>query len=134
MGDCHRIMKYASLLCVLIACAGVRADEPLPHWIDIAWRRGPDLPQAFQDSDGGIVDDVLITTCGYSDSRETAPPSKKDKSPVGHHKKTWGLKLNDLSKGWQALPDYPGDPRQELCGVVVGSQLFTWGGFSYASP
>jgi N-acetylneuraminic acid mutarotase len=42
------------------------------------------------------------------------------------------LDLKDPAKGWQVLPDYPGDPRQELCGVVVGSELSTWGGFSYA--
>src|SRR6476620_2176307 len=117
--------RFAVLL-VLLGSTYARAADPLPHWFDIAWRRGPDLPQAFQDSDGGIVDDTLITTCGYSDSGETAPPTKKEKSPVGHHKKTWGLRLRDPEKLWQVLPDYPGDPRQELCGVVVGKALLTW--------
>jgi N-acetylneuraminic acid mutarotase len=115
--------------------SNVRAqDIDLPKMLNIEWTRGPDLPQAFQDSDGGIVEDMLITTCGYSDSGETIPPNKKEKSPVGHHKKTWGLNLADHSGGWQVLPDYPGDVRQELLGVAVGKSLLTWGGFSYSPP
>src|SRR5438093_13764868 len=119
---------WASLF--LTVCDAARAAD-LPQWFDIAWRRGPDVSQAFQDSDGGIVDGTRITRCGYSDSGETIPPAKKEKSPPGHHKKTWGLRLSETATGWQAVPDYPGDPRQELCGVVVGDALFTWGGFSY---
>jgi hypothetical protein len=119
---------------VVLSCTGIRADETLPHWLDIAWRRGPDLPQPFQDSDGGIVDRLLVTTCGYSESTDTVPGTKKNSAPNGQHKKTWGLNLNNPANGWQVLPDYPGDARQELCGAVVGSQLFTWGGFSYAPP
>ena len=113
----------------------VLASQPeLPLWLEIDWKLGPDLPQAFQDSDGGIIDNVLVTTCGYCDSQETAPPSKKEKSGLGQHKKTWGLSLGGSTNGWQALPDYPGAPRQELCAIAIGSQLFTWGGFSYNPP
>src|SRR5215831_7566241 len=95
-----------STLLMMIA-AGVLAIEPeLPLWLEIDWKLGPDLPAAFQDSDGGIIENVLVTTCGYCDSRETAPPSKKEKSGLGQHKKAWGLPLDDPSKDWQALPDY----------------------------
>src|SRR4051794_17142190 len=128
------LRTHSAVLLILLGCTCARADESLPHWIDIAWRRGLNLPQPFQDSDGGIVDNVLITTCGYSESVDIVPGTKKNSAPNGQHKKTWGLNLKDPAKGWQVLPDYPGDPRQELCGVVVGSQLFTWGGFRYAPP
>jgi len=132
-------MKFRILILplILLLCPSLSSasdDRELPTWIDIAWHRGPDLPQAFQDSDGGILNDMLITTCGYCDSGATGPAEKKSKAPTGHHRKTWGLALNDASKGWDVFPDYPGDARQELCGVVVGSELFTWGGFSYAPP
>src|SRR5215831_9204924 len=82
------------------------AELELPLWVEIDWKLGPDLPEAFQDSDGGIINNVLVTTCGYCDSRDTAPPSKKEKSGMGQNKKTWGVPLDDPSKDWQALPDY----------------------------
>jgi len=129
------MVRFIFLWLCFAAFASLHAAEAdLPHVLDIVWHRGPDLPQAFQDSDGGIVDGVLVTTCGYSDSGQTIPKGKESKSPVGHHRKTWGLMLDDPKAQWQVLPDYPGEPRQELCGVVVGSALFTWGGFSYAPP
>src|SRR2546427_1526617 len=112
-------MRTALLFISLMLAGSVWADDAaLPHWIDIKWMRGPDLPQAFQDSDGGIVNDMLITTCGYSDSGQTIPPAKKQKSPVGHHKKTWGLKLSDAAAVWETLPDFPGDARQELGAIA----------------
>jgi N-acetylneuraminic acid mutarotase len=119
----------------IVFAAEVSAVEPeIPLWLEIDWKLGPDLPQAFQDSDGGIINDVLVTTCGYCDSRDTAPASKKEKSGLGQHKKTWGLPLTGATNGWQTLPDYPGAARQELCAVAIGPQLFTWGGFSYTAP
>src|SRR5690349_5906497 len=109
---------------VLVAAGMARAAEPsLPHWIGIDWHRGPDLPQAFQDSDGGIVNGTLITTCGYCDSGATGPPEKRAKAPSGFHKKTWGLDLANPQAGWQTLPDFPGDARQELFAIVVGDSL-----------
>src|SRR5438874_9523486 len=93
-----------AVLLTIFVCAAARAQEPLPHVLDISWRRGPDLPQAFQDSDGGIVDSTLITTCGYSDSGQTIPRGKEAKSPPGHHRKTWGLKLDDPAAKWETLP------------------------------
>jgi N-acetylneuraminic acid mutarotase len=32
------------------------------------------------------------------------------------------------------LPDFPGVARQALCGIIVGEQLYCWGGYSYSSP
>src|SRR5262245_1340160 len=125
---------YPALLPIIFASRLLAAESELPLWLDIDWKLGPDLPQAFQDSDGGIIDDFLVTTCGYCDSRESAPASKKEKSGLGQHKKTWGLRLNGSTNGWQALPDYPGAARQELCAIAIGRRLFTWGGFSYNHP
>jgi N-acetylneuraminic acid mutarotase len=129
------IRALLSFMLSILAETAVHAGQPtLPLWLGIDWKRGPDLPQAFQDSDGGIINNVLVTTCGYCDSRETAPPSKKEKSGNGQHKKTWGLPLDGSANAWQTLPDYPGAPRQELCAVAIRSNLFSWGGFSYNAP
>ena len=131
MKTCGWFWLFSPLLLAIKLFAG---EAELPLWLEIDWKLGPDLPQAFQDSDGGIVNEILVTTCGYCDSRETAPPSKKEKSVMGHHKKTWGLELHSPGSSWQSLPDYPGEPRQELCGITFGGKIFTWGGFSYSPP
>lgn len=128
----HRAIGF--ILGMLLAAQILAAEPELPLWLEIEWKLGPDLPQAFQDSDGGIIENVLVTTCGYCDSRETAPPSKKEKSGMGQHKKTWGLTLDGATNGWQTLPDYPGAARQELCAIAIGHRLFSWGGFSYNPP
>ncbi len=133
----HESLRSSSVLlsaALFMAAMPALADPKLPHWIDIRWERGPDLPQAFQDSGGGVVGNALVTTCGYCDSRDTAPASKKEKSGNGHHKKAWGLDLDRANSNWAELPDYPGAARQELSAISTGSELFTWGGFSYRPP
>ncbi len=134
MSQTQRHANVLLIAALVMAAMPALADSTLPHWIDIQWKRGPDLPQAFQDSGGGVVGDVLVTTCGYCDSRDTAPASKKQKSGNGHHKKTWGLSVDRAGSSWVELPDYPGAARQELCAISTGSELFTWGGFSYQPP
>ncbi|MFH1007443.1 MAG: hypothetical protein V1800_08080 [Candidatus Latescibacterota bacterium] len=99
----------------------------------IAWEKGPSLPQGFQDSAGGIVGDTLITVCGFC-TGYTIPQKPKEKYPRGFLRKAWGLELGHTEGDWFALPDFPGDPRQMLAGVVSGDQLYCWGGFSYTEP
>ena len=101
--------------------------------LSIEWKRGPDLPQGFQDSDGGIVRHTLITVCGFC-SGQTGVAGKETKYPRGFLRRVWGLDLGHPANGWQALPDFPGAPRQELFAIVVGDRLYAWGGFSYSAP
>ena len=101
--------------------------------LGIGWKKGPDLPQGFQDSDGGIVRNTLITVGGFCSGRQEVP-GKQAKYPRGFLRKVWGLDLGNPQKGWQGLPDFPGAERQELSGMVVADQLYCWGGFSYTAP
>ena len=115
-----------------------REVPPLPRMLSIAWGKGPDLPQGFQDSSGGIVRSTLITCCGFCQGAElwTGPnrcPEKDHKYPRGFLNKTWGVDLNAM-EAWQPLPCFPGEPRQGACSTVVNDQLYTWGGFSYSEP
>lgn len=110
-----------------------QSQESLRGMFAIAWHKGPDLPQGFQDSDGGILENTLITVGGFCQG-QTNVPGKETKYPRGFLNKAWGLNLAAPQTGWQSLPDFPGDPRQELSSVVVGNGLYCWGGFSYSSP
>jgi N-acetylneuraminic acid mutarotase len=136
-------MRVCIASCLLLAPMSVHmaaaADDsptalvPLPKILEIDWRRGPDLPRGFQDSDGGIVGGHLITTGGFTKG-QTDVPGKPDKYPRGFLKSTWGQDLSDPTSGWRKLPDFPGDARQELFSIVVNNQLYAWGGFSYTTP
>ncbi|MBN1341978.1 MAG: hypothetical protein JXQ73_04820 [Phycisphaerae bacterium] len=100
--------------------------------LKIRWTRGPNLPQGFQDSDGGILHNTLVTACGFCSGK--AIPAKPDKYPRGFFKKVWGLDLADRGAGWKVLPDFPGPARQENFAIVVADALYCWGGFSYSPP
>jgi N-acetylneuraminic acid mutarotase len=108
-------------------------DALLKKILTIQWTKGPALPQGFQDSDGGIVRDTLITVGGFCGGKK-GPPGKESKYPRGFFKMVWGLDLKNPKAGWQSLPDFPGAARQELFGIVVNQQLYVWGGFSYSRP
>jgi N-acetylneuraminic acid mutarotase len=100
---------------------------------DIAWERGPSLPQGFQDSAGAIMGDTLLTVCGFC-TGYTIPQKPKEKYPRGFLKKAWGLDLSDPVADWFSLPDFPGAPRQMLSGIAVEDRFYCWGGFSYTEP
>ncbi|MBP7935604.1 MAG: hypothetical protein KA354_13235 [Phycisphaerae bacterium] len=112
---------------------GPQPQESLRPMLKIAWKKGPDLPQGFQDSDGGIVGRMLVTVGGFC-SGQKGVPGKDTVYPRGFLKKVWGLSLAESSRGWQPLPDFPGEPRQELFAIVVDETLYGWGGFSYTKP
>jgi N-acetylneuraminate epimerase len=105
----------------------------LPKMLNIRWSKGPNLPQGFQDSDGGVVRNTLISVGGFC-SGQTNVAGKPAKYPRGFFKMVWGLDLRDPNGGWQALPDFPGVARQELFAAVVSEQLYCWGGFNYTTP
>lgn len=105
----------------------------LPKLLGITWRKGPNLPQGFQDSDGGIVAGHLITVGGYC-AGQTNVPGKATQYPPGFLRRVWALDLNHPDQGWWSLPQFPGAERQELFGIVVADRLYCWGGFSYAAP
>ena len=114
----------------------LRKEAPsssLPKMLGITWTKGPDLPQGFQDSDGGILAGHLITAVGYC-SGQTDIPGKATKYPPGFLRRVWGLNLSHPEQGWWDLPQFPGVARQEIFGIVVADQFYCWGGFSYDPP
>jgi len=100
--------------------------SPYEKMLNITWHIGPDMPQSFQDSNGGIIIDdagrhILISACGFTNSSHFL-------------KKVYALDLENQAAGWFALPDYPTSPRQGLFGDVANNKLYLWGGFNYTSP
>lgn len=110
----------------------VAADD-LPDLLSITWRRGVNLPQGFQDSDGGVLNRVLVSVGGFCSGNKDVP-GKPDKYPRGFLKRVWGLPLATPDARWEELPEFPGDARQGLDVAVVADQLYAWGGFSYSAP
>src|SRR5262245_51899481 len=107
--------------------------KPLPQLLTITWQKGPNLAQGFQDSDGGVIGDTLISVGGFC-SGQKGVPCKPGNYPRGFLKKVWGLSLKEQIARWEELPDFPGTARQGLDAVVVNDQLYCWGGFSYTAP
>ena len=135
-GQLGWLATLVALLTVVTGPASLARGEVRPDRLDamltIAWRRGPDLPQGFQDSDGGVVADTLVSVGGFC-SGQKGVPGKASKHPRGFLKKVWGLPLRDRGR-WGELPDFPGVARQGLEAVVVGDRLYCWGGVSYTKP
>jgi N-acetylneuraminic acid mutarotase len=108
--------------------------------LSITWKKGPNLPQGFQDSDGGIINNTLITVGGFCQgtkswaNQEQLDAQKPGVYPRGFLQKAWGLDLQSPQAGWQSLPDFPGAARQELFSIAVNDQLYCFGGFSYTDP
>jgi N-acetylneuraminic acid mutarotase len=134
-----RIPAVFALICTLGAHGALAKDDSstapqkkLDPMLRIAWSRGPNLPQGFQDSHGGVVDDVLITATGFCSGQQLA--AKPGRYPRGFLKRVWGLDLSDSKRGWATLPDFPGDARQGGFAIVVDNTLYYWGGFSYSEP
>lgn len=107
-------------------------QDSLKPMLEITWERGPNLPQGFQDSDGGIVDSCLVTVGGFCDGRGV--PEKPNTNPRGFINKVWGIELHNQYAQWHELPPFPGDARQEHFSIVVNHKLYAWGGFSYSEP
>ena len=107
-------------------------EGELRQMLAISWSRGPDLPQGFQDSNGGVIGDMLVTVCGFCSGRDN--DRKPGKYPRGFLKKVWGLDLADETKGWKELPEFPGVARQGLLAATVDNAIYFWGGFSYSEP
>ncbi len=127
-----------SLAVVLGLAAGVgggTAPQPeaeLATMLHITWSRGPDLPQGFQDSNGGVYKNRLISIGGFCAGHDN--DKKPGKYPRGFLKKVWALDLADEAAGWKDLPEFPGDARQGLLAVAMEDGIYAWGGFSYSEP
>ncbi len=112
-----------------------RVQGHLAPMLKIQWHLGADLPQGFQDSDGGIVGDQLITIAGYcSGGLDEDNRLKPGRYPRGFLRKGWSLNLVNPESEWTSLPDFPGSARQGLSAAVVDDALYLWGGFSYEAP
>lgn len=130
------IIGFCAYLAAYPALPG-ETPSPLPQhdlkrMLKVTWRRGPDLPQGFQDSHGGFLGSTLITVGGFCSGLDDS--LKPGHYPRGFLKKAWGLDLMKPARGWVRLPDFPGDARQGLSCTPVGQALYCWGGFSYSAP
>ncbi|MGE3317296.1 MAG: Kelch repeat-containing protein [Planctomycetaceae bacterium] len=120
--------------------SGSEPSSPTPQQLlrpllRIDWARGPNLPQGYQDSDGGFLGATLITCGGFcSGGLDEDNRRKPGTYPRGFLKKTWGLDVGARNTTWTSLPDFPGEARQGLFSAVVGSSMYLWGGFSYSEP
>ena len=130
-----------SVVLTLFFVHDTEADDPPAshlsdrHMLRIEWRIGPDLPQGFQDSDGGILGDTLVTVGGFcSGGLDEDNRHKPGRYPRGFLRLGWQLDVSDPRGSWQPLPDFPGDARQALSSARVGEALYFWGGFSYSEP
>jgi len=137
MTPCPALMCFclAAILSADAQISGAYALQPeadLRQVLSITWSRGPDLPQGFQDSNGGIVGGALVSACGFCAGRDN--DRKPGKYPRGFLKKVWALDLENESKGWAELPEFPGAARQGLLAAAVGGAIYFWGGFSYSEP
>jgi len=135
----------ASLFVLALTGSAVAADDQspanaasaieIPKLLNIEWTLGPELPQGFQDSDGGVLDGSLVTVGGFcSGGLEEDNRRKPGRYPRGFLQKGWALDLSARDKGWQPLPDFPGAARQGLSAARVADALWYWGGFSYDEP
>lgn len=145
-----RSLLMTSLLAAIVASVPTQASgqaayapqsqDSLRQMFSITWEKGPNLPQGFQDSDGGIVNNTLVTVGGFCQgttcwpNQEQLDAEKPGVYPRGFLQKAWGLNLQSPQSGWQSLPDFPGAARQELFSMTVNDQLYCWGGFSYSDP
>lgn len=117
------------------ANAAAAPQPAIPKLLNIEWTLGPDLPQGFQDSDGGVLDGSLVTVGGFcSGGLEEDNRRKPGRYPRGFLQKGWALNLSARDKGWQPLPDFPGAARQGVSAARVADSLWYWGGFSYDEP
>jgi len=148
--------RYLLIACTAAACITIllfvgapagRADESrsstaktiastrIPQILRIEWNRGPNLPQGFQDSDGGVLGTKLITVAGFcSGGLPEDNRRKPGRYPRGFLKKGWEFDLANQRAGWQQIPDFPGEARQGLASAKVKDALYFWGGFSYTDP
>jgi N-acetylneuraminic acid mutarotase len=117
--------------------ANETAPQPpndLKPMVKITWTRGPNLPQGYQDSDGGFIGNTLISVGGFCSGLKEDNAKKPGIYPRGFLKKTWGLDVSSTSPRWQNLPEFPGAARQGLFAAVVNEHLYLMGGFSYEQP
>jgi N-acetylneuraminic acid mutarotase len=135
------VRRVALVICS--TAAPLLADEPRSPspqvrtypMVTITWSRGPDLPQGFQDSDGGINGSDLVTVGGFcSGGLEEDNRQKPGRYPRGFLKQAWSIDIGSKTPRWSRLPDFPGTPRQGLSAALVKDALYFWGGFSYTEP
>jgi N-acetylneuraminic acid mutarotase len=126
-------MKEADLYALRFQPSAQQSQTELKPMLGIQWSRGPNLPQGFQDSDGGVVGHTLVTACGFCQGKQQIA-AKPGRYPRGFLNKAWGLDLENTAAGWMRLPDFPGVARQEIFAIVVDNSLYCWGGFNYSPP
>jgi hypothetical protein len=77
----------------------------------------------------------LISVGGFcSGGLEEDNRRKPGRYPRGFLRKGWVLDVDEPKRGWERLPDFPGESRQGLSAAVVGDEIYFWGGFSYTDP
>ena len=108
--------------------------------LSIDWKKGPDLPQGFQDSAFGIVHNALVTAGGFCQgsagwaNHKELDREKPGRYPHGFLNKAWSLDLAGSNNRWVRLPDFPAVARQGFFYTVADDQLYWCGGFNYSQP
>lgn len=127
--------KYCSfLLCCFVMSASLVADDVrLPLMLQIDWKKGPSLPRGFQDSQGDLIGNHLISVGGFCSGQKDVP-NKPNTYPRGFMKTVYALNLKQPNSNWKRFPGFPGAARQGMQAIAVESKLYCWGGFSYEEP
>lgn len=117
-----------------------QAQASLRPVLSIQWKKGPNLPQGFQDSVVGVLGHTLVTAGGFCQGSIGWPNAKEldvikpGRYPRGFLNKAWALDLENPCGGWARLPDFPAIGRQGGVGIAINRTLFSWGGFNYSEP
>lgn len=98
-----------------------KPKEELKQMLTIEWHLGKRLPREFQDSSGGIINNKLVSACGFT----TKSVFFDD---------VFALDLDNRQAGWSTVAHYPVAPLQELFSVIINNEIYFWGGFSYTEP
>lgn len=80
----------------------------------------PSLPCTFDNGGASLYKGSIYVVAGNQDGVAS--------------RSVWRLALDDLSAGWQSLPDLPGQPRTQPVVTVCKGQLFVMGGFDTGTP
>lgn len=116
----------------LLPAPAPQAQESLKPMLSMTWSAGPPMPQGMQDNHVNVMGDWMVSVLGFCSGADDN--WKPGRYPRGFLNKAWAMNLKDETAGWEALPPFPGAPRQAGNGASVDGALYLWGGFSYDAP
>ena len=123
---CFMIMLYLTPTTCMADSGAKNMTEPKPEetleqMLTIRWHLGKRLPREFQDGSAGIINNKLVSACGFT----TKSVFFDD---------VFALDLDNRKAGWSTVAHYPVAPLQEHFSVIINNEIYFWGGFSYTEP